>query len=306
MNPKISLEQWRALLAVVDAGGYAQAAEALHKSQSAITYAVQKLESLLGVKAFEVQGRKAVLTPTGALLVRRARALLDEASGLEQAAGALAAGWEAEIRLSVEVVFPTWLLLQVLDRFGQESPHTRIELTESVLGGTAEALLQGRADLAIGPAVPPGFFGEVLMGIEVRPVAHPDHPLHHLGRPLTREDLRQHRHIVVRDTGSKREAAASTIDAKQRWTVSNMATSIHALCQGYGFAWMVQDKIRNELAAGLLKPLPLEGQERQGTLYLIFADHDYAGRGTRRLAELLREMTASTCAVEAAQGRVEA
>lgn len=298
MNPKISLEQWRALLAVVDAGGYAQAAEALHKSQSAITYAVQKLEALLGVKAFEVQGRKAVLTATGHLLVRRARALLDEASGLEQAASALSAGWEAEIRLAVEVVFPTWLLLRVLDRFGQDSPHTRIELTESVMGGTAEALLQGRVDLAIAPAVPPGFFGEVLMPFRGVPVAHPDHPLHRLGRPLTREDLRQHRHIVVRDSGSRRDANASTIEAKQRWTVSNMATSIHALCQGYGFAWMVEDKIRRELAEGQLKPLPVEGQERQGTLYLIFADHDYAGRGTRRLAELLRETTSAECAIQ--------
>src|SRR6266478_6052232 len=56
ITPKITLDQWRALLAVVDAGGYAQAAENLHKSQSAVTYAVQKLESLLGVKVFEVIG----------------------------------------------------------------------------------------------------------------------------------------------------------------------------------------------------------------------------------------------------------
>lgn len=296
MNPRISLEQWRALMAVVDAGGYAQAAEQLHKSQSAVTYAVQKLESLLAVKAFEVQGRKAVLTPTGQLLYRRASALLAEASRLEQAASALAAGWEAEIRLAVEVVFPTWLLLRVLDRFGQDSPHTRIELSESVLGGTSEALLQGRADLAISPVVPPGFFGEPLMQMHILPVAHPDHPLHHLGRPLKPEDLRQHRHIVVRDSGSRRNESALTIDAQQRWTVSNMPTSIHALCQGYGFAWMPLDKIRNELRDGLLKPLPLEGQERRGTLFLIFADHDYAGRGTLRLAELLRTMTAAECA----------
>ncbi|ROH93534.1 LysR family transcriptional regulator [Stagnimonas aquatica] len=296
MNPRISLEQWRALMAVVDAGGYAQAAEQLHKSQSAVTYAVQKLESLLSVKAFEVQGRKAVLTPTGQLLYRRARALLAEASRLEQAASALAAGWEAEIRLAVEVVFPTWLLLRVLDRFGQDSPHTRIELSESVLGGTSEALLQGRVDLAIAPVVPPGFFGEPLMQMYILPMAHPDHPLHHLGRPLKPDDLRQHRHIVVRDSGSRRDESTLTIDAQQRWTVSNMPTSIHALCQGYGFAWMPLDKIRNELRDGLLKPLPLEGQERRGTLYLIFADHDYAGRGTLRLAELLREMTAAECA----------
>jgi 1-acyl-sn-glycerol-3-phosphate acyltransferase len=132
---RVSLEQWRALVAVVDAGGYAQAAEALHKSQSALTYAVQKLESQLAVKAFEIRGRKAVLTPTGQMLYRRARALLDEAAGVEQAARATSAGWEAEIRLAVEVLFPTWLLLECLQRFSVECPHTRIEVIESVLGG---------------------------------------------------------------------------------------------------------------------------------------------------------------------------
>ena len=71
MPPQITLEQWRTLIAVVDAGGYAQAAEILHKSQSAVTYSVQKIESLLNVKAFEIQGRKAQLTPTGQMLYRR-------------------------------------------------------------------------------------------------------------------------------------------------------------------------------------------------------------------------------------------
>ena len=64
----ITLEQWRTLVSVVDDGGYAQAAARLHKTQSAVTYAVQKMESLLGVKVFKVEGRKAVLTPTGQLL----------------------------------------------------------------------------------------------------------------------------------------------------------------------------------------------------------------------------------------------
>ena len=143
-SPRITLDQWQALMAVVDAGGYARAAEALHKSQSSVTYAVQKLESLLGVKAFEIHGRKAILTPTGQLLYRRARALLDDAGGLEQAARTLSAGWEAEIYLAVDIVFPTWLLLKCFERFGAECPHTRIELIESVLGGTNEALLRGR------------------------------------------------------------------------------------------------------------------------------------------------------------------
>ena len=155
--PRISLEQWRALVAVVDGGSYSKAADALHKSQSSITYALQQLESQLGVKAFKIEGRKAVLTPTGQLLYRRARYLLDEAAQLERSAQRLSAGWEAELRLAVEVVFPTWLLLACLDRFGQESPNTRIEVIESVIGHRSDALLKGQTDLAIFAGVPDRF-----------------------------------------------------------------------------------------------------------------------------------------------------
>src|SRR6266581_955594 len=100
-EPRITLDQWSALAAVVEAGGYAKAAERLHKSQSTVTYAVQQLESQLGVKAFQIEGRKAVLTPTGELLYRRARYLLDEASALERASKKISAGWEAQIRIAL-------------------------------------------------------------------------------------------------------------------------------------------------------------------------------------------------------------
>ena len=105
--PRIALDQWRALLAVVESGGYAQAADTLHKSQSTVTYAVQKIESLLGVKVFKIRGRKAVLTEAGQVLYRRAHTLVDEAAALEDGAKAMAADWKPELRLAVEIVFPT-------------------------------------------------------------------------------------------------------------------------------------------------------------------------------------------------------
>lgn len=295
-QPRISFEQWRCLLAVVDSGGYAQAAAALHKSQSAVTYGVQKLETLLGVKAFEIQGRKAHLTPSGSVLYRRAKALLDEASALEGAAGQLAAGWEPELRLAVEIVFPTWLLLDCFAQFGAEQPQIRIELYESVLGGTEEALLQRRVDFAIGSRIPPGFAGDPLMRLRFVAMAHPQHPLHRLGRELTLHDLRKHRHLVIRDSGSQRRSG-SWLGAEQSWTVSQKATSIHAASTGQGFAWFPEDTVREELARGELKALPLrEGGERWGELYLVFADRDYAGRGALRLAQLIREHVARQCA----------
>jgi DNA-binding transcriptional LysR family regulator len=221
--------------------------------------------------------------------------LLDEAGALEGAAGSLAAGWEPELRLAVEVIFPTWLLLHCFARFAEERPQTRIELYESVLSGTEEALLQRKVDLAICSQVPPGFAGDPLMRVRFIAAAHPGHPLHQLGRELTLQDLRKHRHLMIRDTGSQRRSG-SWLGAEQSWTVSNKATSIHAAGMGLGFAWFPEDTILGELERGLLKALPLrEGGERWAELYLVFADRDYAGPGALRLAEIIRELVAEQC-----------
>jgi len=287
-TPRISLDQWSALVAVVEAGGYAAASARLHRTQSTVTYTIKKLEDRLGLKVFELQGRKAVLTPIGQVLYRRGKALLEEASRVEHAASALARGWEPEIRLAVDIIFPTWLLLDCLAAFGRERPDTRIELIESVLGGTEEALTEGRVDLAIGGNVPGGFLGDALMQVRFVCAAAPTHPLHQLGRTLTLDDLRQHRHLVVRDSGALRSRSGGWLNEK-RWTMTHKATSIRAARMGLGYAWYPEENIREELADGTLVPLPLaEGRERYATLYLVYADAESAGPGTRRLAEILR------------------
>src|ERR1700678_1992557 len=232
-HPRITLEQWRSLLAVVDAGGYAQAAAALHKSQSAVTYSVQRMETLLGVKVFEVVGRKAHLTPTGEVLYRRAKALLEEAGALEAAARNLAAGWEPELSLAVEIIFPTWLLLQCFARFAEERPQTRIELYETVLSGTEEALLQRKVDLAICSQVPPGFAGDPLIRLRFVAMPHPEHRASRLRVRRSPQDLCEQRPLLRRDTGSQRRSG-SRLGAEQSWTVSHKATSIHAAGMGLG------------------------------------------------------------------------
>jgi len=267
----------------------------MHKSQSTLTYGIKKLESLLGVKVFELRGRKAVLTPTGELLYRRGKTLIAEAGRREHAAEELAKGWEPQITIAVDIVFPTWLVLRCFADFARERPETHLELYETVLGGTEEALAKRSVEFAIGGSVPQGFVGDILMPIRAVCMAAPSHPLHQLGRALTLEDLRRHRHIVIRDSGEQRVRSAGWIN-DLRWTVSNKATSIQAVGLGLGYAWYPEDSVRAELERGALKPLPLrEGAEKSGTLYLTFADREAAGPGTLRLAQIIREAVAREC-----------
>jgi len=294
MEPKVSLDQWRAFLAVIDAGGYARAAEQLFKSQSSVSYAIAQLESALGLAVFEIRGRRAVMTPAGELLYRRAKHLLLEAEGLESAARQLSARVEPLVSLAGDVIVPPEHLFACLAVFAQEFPDTRVEIYESVMSGTEDALIQKKVDLAVSARVPAGFAGEYLMPVTFKGVTSPDHPLQHLGRRLSFDDLRHYRQTIVRDSGIHRRHSEGWQEAEQRWTVSHIRTSLEAVRLGLSYAWLPEAYLHQDLAEGRLEPLPMEiDSDRVHSLYLIFADRDLAGPATRYLAESIkRQLTA--------------
>ncbi|MCA0893504.1 LysR family transcriptional regulator [Microbulbifer agarilyticus] len=287
---KVTLEQWRMFQAVVEYGGFSQAAEAVHKSQSSINHAVHKLQESLGIALLEVRGRKAELTDAGRVLLNRAGGLLNEAEALESVAESLAAGTEAQLRLAVDVLFDYDALLTAVERFAEVYPHTRLEIRETVLSGGEELLLQQEVDFILSARAPQGFVGEPLTRVKFLPVAHPDHPLHHLGRPVNREDLKATRQIVMRDSALKNRQDAGWLGSDERITVTNVHTSIDLIERGLGFAWLPEPRIRDSLCADRLLPLRTEESwERDVMVYLFFADRDRAGPAANMLLSALRE-----------------
>lgn len=292
---KITLEQWQTLVAVVEAGGYARAAEMLSKSQSAVSYSMSKMEERLGVAIFRIEGRKAVLTTAGQALYNQARLLLEEARFTEGIAENYQAGSEARVRLAMEIIFPEEILTRALCAYSEKYPYIRVELHETALSGTDEALRKGNVELAIIANEAAKFIGEPLMPATFIAVAHPDHPLHQLNRTLTYDDLRCERQIVIRDSGTQ-QLNAGWLDAQKRWTVSTMSTSIHCTTSGLGFAWYPEVKIRQEIADKRLKPLPLErGGERLVELFMVLRDGKAAAPHVQYLAEMIRAAVSSAC-----------
>lgn len=287
--PRVTLEQWRVLQAVVDCGGFAQAADALSRSQSSVSYMIAKMQEQLGLSVLEIQGRKAQLTAAGEVLLRQSRQLVDDAFKLEEMAHRLDQGWEPEVRLVVDAAFPSRILMSALKRFAPESRGTRVQLQEVVLSGADEALIAGRADVALAAFVPQGFLGDPIIEVEFIAVAHRDHPLFAYQGPLTPDVLARELQVVIRDSGVNLKRDVGWLKAEQRWTVTSIATAVTTVASGLGFAWLPMHEIEEYLARGILRELPLsQGRRRCGSMFLVLARPESVGPATRTLVEILK------------------
>lgn len=127
---RTQLDHWAALLATLDQGGVMKAAEALNRSQSAVSYAIHTLEKQLGVVMTEPDGRGIKITVEGLALLRDARMIVQGLHALETRAQQLQQGWEAEVRLAVEAAFPLERLLTALADFTRRCPSTTFSCTK--------------------------------------------------------------------------------------------------------------------------------------------------------------------------------
>jgi len=286
--PRISLEQWLAFKAVVDRGSYAAAAEALNKSQSSVSYTIQRLNEQLPNPVLRLRGRKAELTDVGEVLYRHAAQLLQQAAHAETIAQSMAAGLEAEVTLAIDSLLPVDAVVCVFERFSQQFANTRLRVLETTLSGTTEALLERQADIVISATTPPGFVSPMLCQVEMLAVAAPNHPLVRDRDEVSEMELKNHRQVVLRDTGTKREVDSGWLQSEQRWTVSHFSSSIKIMKTGLAFAFVPQNWVADELATGKLCVIPLsQSLSRSIPLYLLLADREAAGPATQALYEML-------------------
>lgn len=288
--PRVTLEQWRVLQAVVDRGGFAQAAEALHKSQSSVSYTVARLQEQLGYPLLAIDGRKAKLTERGEVLLRRSRHIIREALDLEELAHTLGQGWEPEIELVVDEAFPTPALLRALKAFEPQSQGTQVQLREVVLSGALEQMESGSPDLVLSGMVPKGYLADPIIKVDMVAVASPHHPLLHESDSVSNERLKQELQVVIRDSASETSRDEGWLGSDRRWTVSSVQSALEVVSSGIGFAWLPRADIRSAIQEERLKLLPLEsGSQRTFDMYAIFAKGERTGPATKLFVELLHQ-----------------
>lgn len=269
----LTLDALRVIEAIARRGSFAAAAGELHRVTSAVSYTVQKLEEDLGVELFDRSGHRARLTATGELVVSRGRELLAAAGQLASDARAVASGWEQQLTIALDLVYPEELLIPLIARFyaengageagvegGQrEGDATDIRISGEILGGAWDALESGRADLAIAPgfAPLPGFHTQPLDRVPFVLVAAPAHAIFTEAEPLTAWD--NYRAIAVADTSRQRAPRSIRVGKRQSTlTVSSFAAKSAALEAGLGIGGMPEPLVRAQLADGRLRTLSVE------------------------------------------------
>jgi DNA-binding transcriptional LysR family regulator len=292
---RTSLEQWAVLAAVVDEDGFGQAAEALNKSQSAVSYAVARLQESLGIGLLEVDGRKAVLTAHGKTLLKRARPLIRDLETIERLAQSLKQGWEPELKLVVDVAFPRQSLLDIIAELQQRCPNTEVQVSDAVLSGAEEAISENRADVVVTSHLPPDYLGAPLLTVNFVAVAYPSHALFALDRPLTSNDLVRYVQVVVRDSGIKNPRDEGWLGAERRCTVSSMEASLATVLAGLGYAWLPEHITSEPIRQGRLRVLPLEmGTSRPVSLHLVLVQPETAGPAARVAVEIFQRRRPDT------------
>jgi len=291
----ITLEALQLVDAIARRGSFAGAADELRRVPSAVTYAVRRLEDDLDVLLFDRRGYRARLTPAGEELLREGRHLLAAAEDLARRVRRVASGWEQELTLALDNIVPFARLVPLLEEFASAAP-TQLRIIDEVLGGTWDALLAGRADLAIGAMqegpepsrLGSGYRSEPIGTVRFVFAVAPTHPLGAIGSPLPASELRKHRQIVVGDTSQRlAPRAAGLLGLADVLTVPSLAAKIAAQTAGLGCGFLPAHLVRDELARGELIVKTTDQERSDSTMHMAWRN-DARGKAVAWWLERLR------------------
>jgi DNA-binding transcriptional LysR family regulator len=143
----LDLELLRSFVSVVDAGGFTRAAERVHRTQSAVSQQIKRLEDDLGRPLLVRTGKTVAPTEEGERLLSYARRLLSIA---EEARDTLASPTnECSVRLGIPEDFAAYRLTRLLASFSKCRPGLRLDVRAGQSLNLKRDLDRGDLDLAL-------------------------------------------------------------------------------------------------------------------------------------------------------------
>ena len=296
----LSVEELALLEAIRETGSLSRAAARLGKAPSTVSHTARQLESRFDALLFDRRRYRLQLTPAGHLLAQEAARLVQDVSRLTQRVKQVAGGWEDRLWIVTDEILEFDTLLPVIRAFDALKSGVTLRITHEVLGGTWEALRDGRADLIVGatnepPAIPKLRWAELGVMEWVFAIS-PRHPLAKVKQPLEREAILAHRAVVVADSSRRMDVRSyGVLGGQATLAVPGMHEKILAQRDGLGVGWLPRGRIASLLKRGELIEMRTADPREPNTLYIAWrGDHDGRAMGwwvgqlqQKRLADYL-------------------
>ncbi|ABQ62438.1 hypothetical protein H721_02776 [Brucella ovis IntaBari-2006-46-332] len=145
----ISVRQLHYFLALVQAGSFSRAAEAIGVTQSTLSAAIQALEAELGATLIDRTGRRMQMLPAGEDFLARARDIVALIEELPEHARQAERPLTTRLRMAVIPSIAPFLLPKVLPATAKAFPELQLTVREGLTRSLLESLRSGTLDVAL-------------------------------------------------------------------------------------------------------------------------------------------------------------
>ena len=152
MPMDVTLRQLRAYIAVLETGGFSQAAKAMHLSQAALSGLIKELEARVGVRLLDRSTRRVCASAVGEAFEPMARRVL---SNLDEALESLTNLKELRrglVRVAAPETLSCTLLPALIASYNSNHPGVDVRFDDVPIQQVLAGLQNGSTDIGFGPA----------------------------------------------------------------------------------------------------------------------------------------------------------
>lgn len=290
-----TLRQLQYAVVVGEELSFRKAAQRCHVSQPSLSAQVAQLEEVLGVRLFERDRKKVLLTKGGRTLLTRARRLLLEADDLFEAGRLASDPLAGTLRLGVIPTISPYLLPPITPLLRKAFARLTLAWREDKTELLIQSLQAGTLDAAL-------IALEADVGdVEVERIGHdpfvlaaqPSHPLMKKQSPVAASELRGAEILLLDEGHCFRSQALEVCSSARAHETAFRATSLNTLVQmvggNGGVTVLPRLAVATEAKRAGLRTRPLQGQGAHRTLALVWRRRSALRPALKVVAEVIRE-----------------
>ncbi|MEF7612522.1 LysR substrate-binding domain-containing protein [Aquincola sp. MAHUQ-54] len=272
---------------------FGKAAEALHRTQPALTSCVRRLEAECGTPLFERSGRGVRLTHAGEVLLRWAQRMRFDEEDARREVTNVGKGLSGHIRIGIVPTAAEYLLPAAARQLLQEAPGLTLRTVVGLVDTLMPLMRKGELDLLVGTEGPaePGYVSHLLAEDEIVVAASAGHKIFN-GTP-SMADLTRHRWALQPPGAPTRDWLDHEFERRQLprpkvQVESTMLLMLPSLVAQTGLlSFVSRHHIRQHSASTGLREVPIPEATMRRRLVVTYRCHSYLSPSASRLMSLL-------------------